>query len=113
MKKLILTLALSVFITSNAYAISQDDITPTKNPKAYNASSCVKASYHVDENIFISKGYGRAGDFRMKQFKKLGKGYYAPNGKYVVANYNIYVATQGQKKAAEFIWEQFNCKDLL
>lgn len=111
MKKLIF--ALSVLATSNAYAISQDDITPSKYPDAYNASSCVKASYYIDESIFTSNGYERAGDFRMKQFKNLGKGYYAPNGKYVTANYNTYVATQGKKKAAAFIWEHFNCKSLL
>jgi hypothetical protein len=111
MKKIIL--GLTLLATSNAYAVSQDDITATKYPDAYNASTCVKASYHVDDKIFTSKGYERAYDFRLKQFEKLGKGYYAPNGKYVVANYNTYVSTQGEKKAAEFIWNQFNCKDFL
>jgi hypothetical protein len=112
MKKSILTMML--LLTNNSYAVvSQDDITPTQHPKAYNASSCVKASYYVNESIFTSSGYKKAGDFRMKMFNKLGRGYYAPNGKYVVANYNIYESTQGKKKAAEFIWEQFNCKDLL
>jgi hypothetical protein len=111
MKKIIL--ALSIILTSNAYAISQDEITSSKNSEAFNASTCVKASYYVDEKIFTSKGYKNAGGFRMKQFSKLGRGYYAPNGKFVVANYNNYVETKGEKKAIKFIWNQYHCNDLL
>ena len=111
MKKLILNL--SLLASANSYAISQNDITQTKHPEAFNASTCVKASYYVDEKVFTSKGYKNAGDFRWKQFEKLGRGYYAPNGKYVIANYNTYVSTQGQEKAAEFVWSNFNCNSLL
>lgn len=100
-------------ISSGALAITQDEVTPTKYPEAFNISTCVKASYNVDVSVFAKSKFNDAGSFRFAMFEKLGEGKYAPNGKVVIANYNAYVATQGKVKASSFLWEAFNCNALL
>jgi hypothetical protein len=113
-KKSILTAILvfsSISITGVANAVSQDSISPTTHPEAFNISTCVKASHHTHD---FSKSKWKGGtEWRFAMFEKLGRGFYAPNGKYVTANYNLYESTQGKVEAAKFVWESFNCKEHL
>lgn len=104
MKKLLIASFASLLLilpSTSAMAISQDDISPTTYPEQFNRSVCVAASYYVDG---IPSGY------RFGEFEKLGKGYFAPNGKYVKAFINQYIAVAGNKQAASnTIWNDLNC----
>lgn len=112
MKKIILMISISVF-SFNSLALSQDDISSVNYPEAFNISTCVKASYYVDDLIFKDSVYKTGGKFRFAMFEKLGKGKYAPNGKYVVANYNTYESTMGKTDASKYLWETFECNKIL
>jgi RNA polymerase subunit RPABC4/transcription elongation factor Spt4 len=93
-------------------APSQDSITSINDPEAFNISSCVKASYYISHDFSKTK-WGRTFDWRAAMFKNLGVGRFAPNGKFVTANYNLYESTQGKKAAADFIWDTYNCANYL
>lgn len=96
----------------SAKASSLQDLVRIDNyPIAFKISMCVNASYMSDS--FTSPKYKSAGKWRMKMFRKLGAGRYAPRGKYVLANYNVYVASQGKERAAKMVWNMNNCKDHL
>jgi RNA polymerase subunit RPABC4/transcription elongation factor Spt4 len=92
-------------------APSQDSITPINDPEAFNISSCIKASYYAYD--FSATEWKNSSKWRYAMFEKLGIGRYAPNGKFVVANYNLYESTQGKSAAAAFIWDSFNCSEHL
>lgn len=110
-KMVSIAILMTSLISGIVRAESQDSISPTTHPLAFNISTCVKASY--DGFDFSQTKWERSSKWRFAMFEKLGKGFYAPNGKYVSANYNLYESTQGKLEAAKFVWDMFNCKDYL
>lgn len=91
-------------------AISQNDITQTSYPEAFDKSVCVLSSQYFARDFSGTK-WKTGSAWRFHMFEQLGQGYYAPSGKHVTAFFNLHVSTAGTKElAAKELWKLMSCE---